>query len=800
MSMRAFYPVAALTLFTVSCGLQGCGGMAELRTRDRSAGRANVDGLPLRSGARGWRTTERLGRPVAGFRVTVRPDLGTMTCASDLNSGSQVHTALRQYGPADALKLTNTNVRLSNGMLTGDVKIISSHPLPLYDVKVTIEQISSSGVSVAGNGDGLLATGKPFYSYGILNPNSTSAAKTWKFSVPAGVSFTFTAYLYANVWQPSPNDGNTVNAVSFPSNTNGWAVGNGGKVLATTNGGLSWAPQNARADVDFQDVFFTDSTTGFAVGPDETIVRTTNGGREWQTVNTNPNAGGARLSSVCFVDPSRGWAVGDQGVLLTTTNGGTSWSKTTIATDLVLYCVRFVNASIGWTVGGSGTILKTINGGGSWIPQSLPGGLPFPSSFVELLGAAFSDANNGIIVGAAGLVFRTTNGGASWSRVTIPTAANLTSVVFASPSVGWIVGTRGAILKTTNGGASWALQNGTVGNGLSAGTDLMSVACVRSPQATSAWAVGHSGALLYTLSGGTTWLKSGGGIGTSAQLNATDWIDAQRGYAVGMNGTMLRTINGGQSWLSMIGAGTAHLNDVAFIDDKVGFAVGSIGTILKTTNGGQSWTPQDSHLSGQNGDPTANLYSVRFRDYQNGWVCGSRGVLASTTDGGSTWVRRPAPVSETALQMMVWTDGNNGWIVGTNGNVLRTSTGGNSWNPQSTGVPDDLYSIRMLGPDTNYTGWVVGEHGVILKTSNGGASWIRQTSGLPNTILRAVDFVDPQRGYIAGDDGVVLRTTNGGTTWARVDAGTDRSLFDLFAIDADLIWVVGQSGTIRKLN
>jgi photosystem II stability/assembly factor-like uncharacterized protein len=108
-----------------------------------------------------------------------------------------------------------------------------------------------------------------------------------------------------------------------------------------------------------------------------------------------------------------------------------------------------------------------------------------------------------------------------------------------------------------------------------------------------------------------------------------------------------------------------------------------------------------------------------------------------------------------------------------------------------------LYCVRFVNASV---GWVVGGSGTILKTTNGGVNWVRQTSGMPNTILRAVDFVDVQRGYIVGDDGVVLRTLNGGTTWTQVDAGTDRSLFDLFVLDADLVWVVGQNGTIRKLN
>ena len=69
--------------------------------------------------------------------------------------------------------------------------------------------------------------------------------------------------------------------------------------------------------------FLADGQRGWAVGDGGTIVTTTNGGGQWtsQTSGTGQN-----LTSVQFLaDGQRGWAVGSGGTIVTTTNGGGQW-------------------------------------------------------------------------------------------------------------------------------------------------------------------------------------------------------------------------------------------------------------------------------------------------------------------------------------------------------------------------------------------------------------------------------------------------------------------------------------------
>ncbi|MEE9269605.1 MAG: hypothetical protein V3V49_05020, partial [Candidatus Krumholzibacteria bacterium] len=81
----------------------------------------------------------------------------------------------------------------------------------------------------------------------------------------------------------------------------------------------SWVSQTSGTTNDLRDVSFTDAMTGTAVGRGGTIIRTTDGGRSWvsQTSGTL-----STLLGVSFTDATTGTAVGVGGTILRTTTGG----------------------------------------------------------------------------------------------------------------------------------------------------------------------------------------------------------------------------------------------------------------------------------------------------------------------------------------------------------------------------------------------------------------------------------------------------------------------------------------------
>jgi photosystem II stability/assembly factor-like uncharacterized protein len=71
---------------------------------------------------------------------------------------------------------------------------------------------------------------------------------------------------------------NQLNAVFFLNANTGWAVGDGGVILYTTNGGTNWTAQTSGTTNNLREVFFVNSTTGIIVGDFSTILRTVDAG------------------------------------------------------------------------------------------------------------------------------------------------------------------------------------------------------------------------------------------------------------------------------------------------------------------------------------------------------------------------------------------------------------------------------------------------------------------------------------------------------------------------------------------
>jgi len=60
--------------------------------------------------------------------------------------------------------------------------------------------------------------------------------------------------------------------------SDGWAVGDGGTLLRTSDGGQSWTPQVSGVSQRLESICFTSATNGWAVGQGGTVLHTTTGG------------------------------------------------------------------------------------------------------------------------------------------------------------------------------------------------------------------------------------------------------------------------------------------------------------------------------------------------------------------------------------------------------------------------------------------------------------------------------------------------------------------------------------------
>lgn len=170
----------------------------------------------------------------------------------------------------------------------------------------------------------------------------------------------------------------------------GFAVGNNGTILHTTNGGTNWTAQTSGTSQDLFGVTFSDANNGWAIGSFGTTLHTIDGGTHWtgQATGTSPLPRGTALNvpvgnglgvnvntnlalnGLEFADAFNGWAVGNLGMIMHTVDGGANWTSQNSGTNQDLFGVGFTDIFNGWAVGSHGTILQTTDGGANWTAQN----------------------------------------------------------------------------------------------------------------------------------------------------------------------------------------------------------------------------------------------------------------------------------------------------------------------------------------------------------------------------------------------------------------------------------------------
>ncbi len=229
------------------------------------------------------------------------------------------------------------------------------------------------------------------------------------------------------------------------------AVGGGGTVMQSDNGGTTWrVHHNVAGGVlsEINGVSFTDTNTGIAVG-DGGVIRTSDGGKTW----TQP-PGGQRiyLSDIHSIDANTAIVVGIWEILRTT-DGGLTWTQQLYDASVNFGSVHFSDADTGMAVGfrnstGEGKIFRTTDGGINWIQQATP--------YNYLYSVYFVNASTGFI-GFTNGVLRTTDGGLSWTQILIGAFINDFHFFDTNTgiAVGGISGVGGRFYRTTNGGDNW---------------------------------------------------------------------------------------------------------------------------------------------------------------------------------------------------------------------------------------------------------------------------------------------------------------------------------------------------------
>ena len=161
--------------------------------------------------------------------------------------------------------------------------------------------------------------------------------------------------------------------IYFLSAQEGWAVGDDGTILRTTDGGITWQPQQSSVTEELQRIVFIDKKHGWITGQG-VFLRTENGGKTWHVIREGLK-NFHNIRAIHFINPKEGWIGVDKGQILRTNDGGITWTlQQTGTTQQPITHLHFINSQEGWAIAPQrrtgGFILHTVDGGDYWQIQA----------------------------------------------------------------------------------------------------------------------------------------------------------------------------------------------------------------------------------------------------------------------------------------------------------------------------------------------------------------------------------------------------------------------------------------------
>jgi photosystem II stability/assembly factor-like uncharacterized protein len=211
-------------------------------------------------------------------------------------------------------------------------------------------------------------------------------------------------------------------SVTFADGTHGWAAGHDGVILASVDGGRTWARQfdgreanaqmlaaarvrvqaaqdrkgmdeesrrlrdqakdrmaDAEAAIDagpsrpLLGLHFTDIAHGYAVGAFGQLFQTADGGTHWNYIGDRlPNGEGLHLNAISGSAQGTLYIAAEAGTVFRSTDSGHSWMRSGVDYDGHLFGVLALTARTVLAYGFAGHLFLSIDGGTTWRPLASP--------------------------------------------------------------------------------------------------------------------------------------------------------------------------------------------------------------------------------------------------------------------------------------------------------------------------------------------------------------------------------------------------------------------------------------------
>jgi len=300
-----------------------------------------------------------------------------------------------------------------------------------------------------------------------------------------------------------------------------------------------WTKVNSPVSTSLRNCVFTDNLNGWAAGDDGVIIHTSDGGSTFEIQNSGITF---YINDIFFLNNRLGWVVANEFLfsgttILTTTNGGTNWTSEIFPDSSKFFRTIYFRDSLNGFMGGfGGAIYKTYDAGNSWTAANVDTSeySGYPVSRIT-----FSSALNGFACGGyidiAGVIWRTIDGGINWSAGNYSPepfydfyVKDQNNLISAGGDFEYGV----QICNTSDAGANWKYSSLEL-FGQAYSVDF------RTPN--EGWmALGYSRNWAVTYDSGNTWKSIP--VTDSADLYSVDFTDSLHGWAVGDQGVILKYV------------------------------------------------------------------------------------------------------------------------------------------------------------------------------------------------------------------------------------------------------------------
>jgi photosystem II stability/assembly factor-like uncharacterized protein len=240
------------------------------------------------------------------------------------------------------------------------------------------------------------------------------------------------------------------------------AVGERGFVLVSDDAGQSWKAVGTPVVRTLTGVAFNGDKLGVAVGHGGSLVRTEDGGSTWSEVPMD-EAYGESLLGVTALGDGKFAAYGAFGQYFDTLDGGKSWTKRMILSEEFenhISQVVPVNGTL-WMVTEYGTIARCDAECTAF--SEVPS--PYKGSF---FGMVVAQDGALVLFGMRGTIFRSGDAGVTWQQVETDTTATFNSGRTLSDGRIILVGNAGLVATSTDNGQSFKIEWSPASRGFSA--------------------------------------------------------------------------------------------------------------------------------------------------------------------------------------------------------------------------------------------------------------------------------------------------------------------------------------------